>query len=189
MITKPEGTAEYLATSGGGVDMEELQVQDRHNNCMSAQRAREVFLINTELLRKQTFHERLHYEIGFFLSWHHFPARSLVYSSTYNFQMKNLVRHLDGKQIIPLSLSKLKGPTLTDFTKNVLFSKEDLPQITKVFSHADISIDEAKPDFMAKKYQFLRQYFRFDLDQLCTTMRSKNINEKYIDTTDLYKFI
>ena len=89
MITKPEGTTEYFASSGGGVDMEEIEVQDRHNNCMSAQRAREVFLINTELLRKQTFHERLHYEIGFFLSWHHFPARSLVYSSTYNFSKLN----------------------------------------------------------------------------------------------------
>lgn len=186
-ILRPNGTSEYFSKIKG---FSERKIADLHakRHGLTPERASEVFQINTDLIKEQTFLERVRYEISFFLSRHQWPARSLIFSSTFNFQMKNLLRYPDHNAILPVSVGKLKGPILAKFAREYLNSRGPVGPIETVFSHKSIKLPEGSPDFLSNEFDFLREHFLFDLEQLQATMQASRINEEYICFRDLYKY-
>ena len=186
-ILKPEGAREYFDSGGSKtMSLKKIELLSSRRDGMKDKRAREVFHINNELIRKQTFIERINYEIAFFLSWHSFPARSLIYTATYNFQMKNLIRYVAPKNIVPLSLSTLHGKALQNFARRYLGASDAVGPIEKIFSHEHIKLEEEEPDFSASEFDILRRCLLFDIEQMRSTISDNKINDSYVCYDELY---
>lgn len=141
----------------------------------------------------QSFGERVQYEIGFFLRRRAFPFFSILGSGFFTHPLKNLLVRYKANDLHLLTLDKLDTEgARTDFARELLGTRVpniQLPPLPSLNSTNDIESGTPKPDFHAREWDFLRDYFRNDLIDFRTTANHAGISLKYVNQGKLNKYL
>lgn len=142
---------------------------------------------------RQSFKERVHYEIGFFLRRRAFPFFSIIGSSFYTVALKNFLSKYRASDMYLLTLDQLDTEDARiAFTKDLLgplANRTELSPVPSLNSTTDIGLEGEKPDFHAAEWDFLREYFHEDLIDFRATANAAGVSMKYVNEETLDKYI
>jgi len=135
---------------------------------------------------KQTFVERINYEIAFLLKRRMFPLISILNDSFYTFPIKNILSRFHAKDLFLVSVNKFNNNVLRDnFAQSLCDVKLTTTPLLNNFTLIDIDIGEDKPDFKSSEWNFLRYFFKEDLVSLFALLNDGFFMKDYIDIDDL----
>lgn len=141
----------------------------------------------------QSFKERIHYEIGFFLRRREWPFFTTLRHSFYIQSIKYFLAKYEASDIYLLTMDQLDSENVrTEFIKDLLGSRADgatLPPIPSLNSTTDIGTAESKPDFHTAEWDFLREYFLQDLIDFKAAAHAAGVSMKYVNQNALDKYL
>lgn len=169
-------------------------IHKRYFSAESEKTIRKYFEEQAENICSQSFKERVHYEIGFFLRRRTRPFFSILDNSFYIRALKNLLVKYRASDLHLLTLDQLDTEDArAEFTRDLLgegvADGAILPPLPRLNSTTDIGLGIEKPDFHAAEWDFLREYFRQDLIDLRATANGAGVSMKYVNQEALDKYL
>lgn len=143
-----------------------------------------------ENIRAQDFTARIEYELGFYLSRRTFPLFSIIDCGLYYLPIRNLLEKYQPSDISVISVERLDDAQDRRRFVEAVFEKDvETPAVPRVFSSADIEIDEPKPDFSDKAFDMLRACFRYDLAQARGLIAKTRFGDGLLDNAALDRYL
>ncbi len=138
---------------------------------------------------RQSLLERTHYEIGFFLRRRSFPFFSILGSGFFTHPLKNLLVRYQAADLHLLTLDRLDTESArAEFVRDLLGPRVHhaaLPPLPSLNATAS----QAKPDFHAREWDFLRDYFRSDLIDFRAVANDAGVIMKYVHQARLDQYL
>lgn len=185
---------ELLDLLGDDIHAESLfevtfQIMKRYFPTKSEKIIRTYFEEQAGNICRQSFLERAHYEIGFFLRRRSFPFFSILGSGFFTHPLKNLLTRYQAADLHLLTLDQLGTESArTEFIKDLLGPRAHgatLPPLPNLNATAS----QAKPDFHTSEWNFLRAYFRSDLIDFRATANDAGVSMKYVHQARLDQYL
>lgn len=154
---------------------------------------RGYFLEQADNICRQSFRERIDYEISFFLSRRSFPFFSVLGPSSFTYPLRNLLARYQARDICLLTLDQLATEEARcEFVRDLLgpdVQSHALPPVPSLNSTQGTPFNHAKPDFHDREWDFLRNYLRHDLTQFRGTIDSAGVSLRYVNLAALDKYL
>lgn len=146
--------------------------------------------LEKQRLLKSNFQGRINYELNFYFSRGIFPFYSSLWGSRYSLILRNLIEKYSPSNIHFVDISLLNDDAKRDrFTKNVLQSNCKTSPITEKLVGKNIKFNEEKPDFSSPDLNFLKSFFRHDLEDFERQIKKFGLTTDFIDFDYLRKNI
>lgn len=166
-----------------------FQINKRFFPVKSEKVIRQYFEEQASNICSQSFQERVHYEIGFFLRRRSFPFFSIIGSGFFTHPLRNLLTRYQATDLHLLTLDRLDTESArAEFVKDVLghrASDNPLPPLPSL----NTSTSDTKPNFHAREWDFLRDYFRGDLIDFKASASAAGVSLKYVNQAQLDKYL
>ena len=154
---------------------------------------RGYFLEQADNISRQSFRERIDYEIAFCLSRRSFPFFSVLGNASFTYPLRNLLARYQARDICLLTMDQLATQEArSDFVRDLLgpnTKNTALPPVPSLNSTEGISDAEPRPDFNDSKWDFLRNHFRHDLAQFREAAASAGVSMRYVNAARLDKYL
>ena len=154
---------------------------------------RGYFLEQADNICRQSFRERIDYEISFFLSRRSFPFFSVLGPSSFTYPLRNLLARYQARDICLLTLDQLATEEARGkFVKDLLgpdAQSHALPPVPSLNTTQGTPLNHAKPNFHDREWDFLRNYLRHDLTQFRSTIDSAGVSLRYVNLAMLEKYL
>ena len=141
----------------------------------------------------QSFMERVHYEMGFFLRRRAFPFFSILGAGFFTHPLKNFLVRYQASEIHLLTLDRLDTEDArAEFARDILGRRgtyAELPPVPTLNFTGSSAPNDTKPDFHAAEWDFLRNHFHHDLVDFRSTAREAGVSMKYVNQEQLDKYI
>ena len=86
------------------------------------------------------------------------------------------------KNIIFVDIALLKDETIrNDFCQNFLQTSSKTEPVFEKLVGKNIKFEEEKPDFSSKELDFLRSFFRYDLENFQSQLKQFDLNTEFLD--------
>lgn len=152
---------------------------------------RKYFMEQAENISKQSFVERIQYEVGFHLSRRTFPFFSILANSFFTFPLKNILTKYNPADIHLVTLDKLdlmnQRRAFVDGLLGTRTPPRPLPPIPNLNTSSTNSEREPKPDFQAPEFNLLRNWFRQDIESFEALIHSTSTSREFINFEILRK--
>jgi len=168
-----------------------LNLLKRHFPLKSQPFVRKHLQNEIQLIRSQTFAQRIAYELSFFVRRGDFPFLSILIYSFYTKSLKHLLGKFTSNEVTIVDVEKIKGnPELRALFINRVFNQQkNYPDIADVFSGSNFSISEKKPNFWDAEFDVIRNIFKDDIESLYLLLSENNVTDDFIDKAALQQFI
>jgi hypothetical protein len=143
-----------------------------------------------EHLRTHDFAARIEYELAFYFARRTLPFMSVLGASQYYMPMRNLLERYQPADVAVVTLERLAdAANRRRFVKGVFGKDVETPEVPFVFSSAEVSFAEAKPDFNDKSFDLLRAFFRYDLSQARELIAKTRFGDSLLDNAALDRYL
>lgn len=133
-------------------------------------------------LIESNFSSRMSYELNFYFSRGIFPFYSALWGSRYSAILRNLIEKYSTKNIIFVDIALLKDETIrSNFCQNFLQTSSKTEPVFEKLVGKNIKFEEEKPDFSSKELDFLRSFFRYDLENFQSQLKQFDLNTEFLD--------
>lgn len=139
-----------------------------------------------EKLIESNFSSRMNYELNFYFSRGIFPFYSSLWGSRYSTILRNLVEKYSTNNIVFVDISLLKNEDFRNyFTQKVLQTNLKTSPVIEKLVGKNIIFEEEKPNFSSKDFDFLRSFFKYDLNDFQNQLKEFNLNTEFLDFNHL----
>lgn len=154
---------------------------------------RGYFIEQADNICRQSFRERIDYEISFFLSRRSFPLFSVLSNASFTYPLRNLLARYQARDICLLTLDQLATEDARGkFVKDLLGPDtrgNTLPPVPSLNTTQGTQFNHAKPNFHDREWDFLRNHLRHDLTQFREVAASAGVSMRYVTPDELDKYI
>lgn len=160
-----------------------LKIYKIHAPVKSTAAIRKYYELQARNILEQSFSERVHYEIGFFLSRRQLPFFSVLNSSFLTHPLKNLLAKYRAEDIHLVSINQLNCPAqrkafVEKLVGNAPSNLSAIPSLNRTCSNAESEFE--KPELAA-----LKQYFRSDFESFTELVEQHGLSTRFANLDEL----
>jgi hypothetical protein len=136
------------------------------------------------------FFERVQYELSFYLSRRQWPFASVLAGGFFYLPVRLFLEKYQPADVAVISVNQLDSPEQRRrFVREIFERDVDTPKVPVSFSSENIELDEPKPDFHDRKFDMLRDCFRYDLEQARELVARTRFGKSLLDHAGLDRYL